>query len=120
MTGEGAELFRGDGTFMSETSQSAEFQPKRGDRGERKVHGSSDIWKSGGGERGLEGRGVNREEYGQEGRGERFPASRPKESGILKGEGAFTQETHKRSEFGPKHTERAEPTRPRTSDLWKV
>jgi hypothetical protein len=106
--------------FQRETSNLSEFGPKRGDRGERKVHGSSDIWKSGGGERGLEGRGVNREEYGQEGRGERFPASRPKESGILKGEGAFTQETHKRSEFGPKHTERAEPTRPRTSDLWKV
>ena len=65
----------------------------------------------------MEGRGVNREEYGREGKGDRFPASRPKESGILKGEGSFTSETHKRVEFGPKRGERSEAVRPADSDI---
>ena len=42
---EGAELLRGDGSFLSETSKSAEFQPKKGDRFEARVQGASDIWK---------------------------------------------------------------------------
>jgi hypothetical protein len=46
-TDEGAELLRGDGTFLGETSKNAEYQPKRGDRFEAKVQGSSDIWKVG-------------------------------------------------------------------------
>jgi hypothetical protein len=63
---------------------------------------------------------VNREEYGREGRAERFPTHRPTESGILKGEGSFERETHKRVEFGPKQGQRTEAARPRTSDIWKA
>ena len=42
---EGADLLRGDGTFVGETSKSAEFKPKKGDRFEARVQGASDIWK---------------------------------------------------------------------------
>lgn len=63
---------------------------------------------------------VNRDEYGRVTAAERAEARRPLESGILKGEGKFPTETHKRVEFGPKHGERAEAWRPTDSDVFKV
>jgi hypothetical protein len=39
------ELLRGDGSFLSETSQNAEYRAGKGDRYETKRRGSSDIWK---------------------------------------------------------------------------
>ncbi|KAL3080992.1 hypothetical protein niasHS_012792 [Heterodera schachtii] len=114
-TEEGADLFRGDGTFMSETSKSADYQPKRGDRFEAKRHQPSDIWKH---EGPIEGTTVNRADYSHV-RGERAQPTRPTESDILKGHGSFARESHQRAEFGPKRAERAEAKKPSDSDIFK-
>ena len=68
----------------------------------------------------LEGRGVNREEYGREPRGERFPTVKPRDSDILRGEGAFARESHQMSEFGPKRVERERGKGQPESDVWAV
>ena len=68
----------------------------------------------------IEGRSVHREHFPGHASGERAEARRPQESGILKGEGSFSTETHKRAEFGPKKGERAEAVRPADSDLVRV
>lgn len=70
----------------------------------------------------MSGSTVNRDEYSSNQKGEKYQlAKKPKESGILKGEGSFAQETSTSLEFTPKQGERYPvKTNKESSELWKV
>lgn len=53
-------------------------------------------------------------------KGERYEMKKPKDSGILQGDGSFLADTEKNFEYGPKKGERYEIVRPGTSEIWKV
>uniref|UniRef100_A0A183BLX6 Uncharacterized protein n=2 Tax=Globodera pallida TaxID=36090 RepID=A0A183BLX6_GLOPA len=114
---EGADLWRGDGTFVSETSKSVDYQPKKGERFDAKPHETSEIWKS---EGAMEGKSVNNEAYSIEGkRGDRHEAKRHGESDLWKREGPIARSSVNRDDYSHVRAERAQPTRPTESDILK-
>ena len=52
--------------------------------------------------------------------GERYETRKPRDSGILKGEGKFETQTVKSAEFGTKQGERYDIKKREVSDIWKV
>uniref|UniRef100_A0A914GX98 Uncharacterized protein n=1 Tax=Globodera rostochiensis TaxID=31243 RepID=A0A914GX98_GLORO len=114
---EGADLWRGDGTFVSETSKSIDYQPKKGERFDAKPHEASEVWKS---EGAMEGKSVNNEAYSIEGkRGDRHEAKRHGESDLWKREGPIARSSVNRDDYSHVLAERAQPTRPTESDILK-
>ncbi|VDK69838.1 unnamed protein product [Gongylonema pulchrum] len=53
-------------------------------------------------------------------KGEHYPATKPKDSDLLHGDGLFTAETHAGTEFTPKIGERYDAKRLTESDIWEV
>lgn len=67
----------------------------------------------------MDGSTINRTEYSHK-MGERYEPRRPRESDILKGEGAIESESHTRREYQPKKGERYDARKHDSDDIWKV
>jgi hypothetical protein len=67
----------------------------------------------------MDGTTINRSEYSHK-QGERYDASRPKDSDILRGDGSFMSDTHNRLEYPAKAGDRYEMKTQGASDIWKV
>lgn len=67
----------------------------------------------------MEGESRTHQEYKGK-KGERYPTSKPQDSDILRGEGAFASETQSGSEYTAKIGERLDSKRPGESEIWKV